>query len=111
MQDSGLYIAGLEYVKKKLSKYSNVRFYKGIFPQIAFPVEKTEFSFVHLDVEIYSSTKDCIEFFYPRMVTGGIIISHGYHAEGVRKAFDDFLENKSEKIIELPMSQCIIVKN
>jgi len=106
-----LYIADLEHVKKKLSKYSNVRFYKGLFPEVAFlPVKETKFSFVHLDVDIYSSTKACIEFFYPKMVKGGIIISHDYHAGGVRKAFDDFLKNKSEKIIELPMSQCMVIK-
>jgi hypothetical protein len=105
-----LYNGDLEYVKKKLSKYSNVRLYKGLFPATALPVEKTKFSFVHLDIDIYSSTKACIEFFYPRMVKGGIIISHDYHADGVRKAFDDFFKDKSEKIAELPMSQCMLIK-
>jgi hypothetical protein len=105
-----LYSADFEHVKKKLSKYSNVRFYKGLFPKTALPIEKTKFSFVHLDVDIYSSTQVCVEFFYPRMVKGGIIISHDYHAEGVRKAFVEFFKNKSEKIIELPMSQCMVIK-
>ena len=40
----------------------------------------------------------------------GILISHDYHAQGVRRAFDEFFKSKPEKIIELPVSQCMIIK-
>ena len=49
------------------------------------------FSFVHLDVDLYQSTKDGLAWFYPRLNRGGILISHDYsNADGVRKAFDEF---------------------
>ena len=45
------------------------------------------------------------------MQKGGIILSHDYsHLEGVRKAFDEFFKNKPEKILELPMTQCMVIK-
>ncbi len=43
------------------------RFYPGLFPETAGPVADQRFSFVHLDVDLYESTKAGLEFFYPRM--------------------------------------------
>jgi len=105
-----MFESNYQKVKEKLSKYQNVFIYKGLFPETGRSIRDKKFSFVHLDVDIYQSTRDCLEFFYNKMSKNGIIISHDYHAQGVKKAFDDFLKNKPEKIIELPMSQCMIIK-
>ena len=105
------YTCTLDNVKKRLSSYPNVSFYKGLFPSTGVAVKDSQFSFVHLDVDLYDSTKDSLAFFYPRMTKGGIIISHDYfYSKGVRKAFDEFFENKTEPIIKLVDSQCMIVK-
>ena len=41
--------------------------------------------------------RSCLEFFYSRMSPGGIILSHDYMtAPGVKKAFDDFFEDRAE---------------
>ncbi len=107
----GRYLGTINEVKETLSKYKDLNFYKGIFPTTSKPVEDKKFSFVHLDLDLYKSTLDSIEFFYPRMSKGGIIISHDYiTAQGVRKAFDDFFKDKPEPIIEMSGSQCLIVK-
>lgn len=91
---------------------TNVLVSKGIFPQETGHLVKDErFSFVHLDVDIYNTTKDCLEFFYPRMSKGGVILSHDYTtAPGVRKAFDDFFKDKPEIILEPSRSQALVVK-
>ena len=97
-------------VKEKLKRYKNVYIYKGLFPKMGSTVATKNFAFVHLDVDIYHSTIDCLEFFYDKMSKNGIIISHDYHAQGVKKAFDEFFKDKPEKVIQLPMSQCMITK-
>lgn len=108
---SGMYSASLESVQEYLKDFSFVFYYKGLFPATATPVEARRFSFVHLDVDLYQSTKDCIEFFYPRMSRGGVILSHDYiNASGVRRAFDDFFQDKPEPLIELGGSQVCITK-
>src|SRR5690606_12688497 len=66
------YACSLESVQTYLKDYSNVHFYQGMFPQTAGPVEGAKFSFVHLDVDLYESTKNSLEFFYSRMTSGGI---------------------------------------
>lgn len=107
----GQFASSLGRVKEFLKGYKQVYFYKGVFPGTAKGVRDKSFSFVHLDVDIYSSTLDCLQFFYPRMSSGGIIISHDYHkASGVRKAFDEFFKNKREPIIELLGDQCLVEK-
>lgn len=106
----GEYSSSLENVKKYLSNYSNVFFHKGMFPATAKAVTDKKFSLVHMDVDLFQSTFDALEFFYPRMVRGGVIISHDYpDQEGVKKAIDQFYKNKPETIIKMIGSQCIIV--
>lgn len=107
----GQFNALVDDVKNYLKKYSNVYIYKGLFNKTAGQIKDKSFSFVHLDVDLYDSTLNCLEFFYFRMNKGGIILSHDYiSAAGVRKAFDEFFKDKPEPIIELSGSQCLIVK-
>jgi hypothetical protein len=107
----GKFAASYDSVKDYLKGNSNVFFYKGLFPETSEPVKDKKFSMVNLDVDTYESTKRCLEFFYSRMTPGGILLSHDYvTAPGVKKAFDDFFEGKSEPILETAGSQCIVVK-
>ena len=50
-----------------LKDFSNVKFYPGFFPATSEPVTNKLFSFVHIDVDIYQSVKDCCEFFFARL--------------------------------------------
>lgn len=101
-----------EVIKKFFTNIPNVYFHKGLFPSdTGVDVENERFSFINLDVDIYESTKDCLEFFYPRLNKGGIILSHDYRGSlGVKDAFDEFFANKPEPIIALSTSQCLVVK-
>jgi O-methyltransferase len=107
----GQFAASYEGVKQYLSDQQQVHLYPGIFPETAGPVAERRFSFVHLDVDTHVSTRDCLEFFVPRMNAGAIVLSHNYSdCAGVKKAFDDYFAKRSEPIIELPFSQCLVVK-
>lgn len=107
----GKFAASFDDVKNYLKCDKNIHFYKGIFPDTSDPVKDTKFSMVNLDVDCYESTKLSLEFFYPRMSPGGIILSHDYMtAPGVKKAFDDFFDGKIEPVLETAGSQCLVVK-
>jgi len=61
------------------------------------------FCFVHLDCVIYESYRTCLEFFYPRLVKGGVILLDEYNDPpwpGCTLAVDEFLADKPEKLIE-----------
>ena len=105
------YACSLESVQAYLQEYPDVHYYQGRFPDTAGPISDCTFSFVHLDVDLYESTLACLKFFYPRLNPGSILLSHDYSLlAGVRAAFDEFLADKPESLIELPTSQCIVVK-
>lgn len=105
------FACSLDSVQAYLASYPNVNYHAGRFPDTAEPLNGVRLSFAHFDVDLYESTLACLEFFYPRMVPGGIMLSHDYSMlAGVKKAFDEFLADKPEQAIELPTTQCMIVK-
>jgi O-methyltransferase len=107
----GEYACSLERVKAFLTDCPAVEYYKGRFPGTASSLGNRAFSFVHLDVDLYESTREALEFFYPRLQQGGIIVSHDYvEFPGVRHAFDEFFAGKAEPVIELTGNQCMVVK-
>ena len=104
----------IEEVKAYLSKYNNLFFYKGLFPNTADPIKNRKFSLVHLDTDIYQGTLESLKFFWPRMVKEGRIICHDYNNEdcpGVKKAFKEFFKGSLEKIIDIADTQAMVIKN
>lgn len=107
----GQYGANVADVRKYLSLYKNISIHKGFFPKTAEPIKDKKFSFVHLDVDTYESTKAAVEFFYSRMEKGGVILSHDYiNSPGVRQAVDEYMTGKPEAVFESSWRQCMIVK-
>lgn len=113
VQKGWLHDTSVESVKKYLANYDNVHFLKGVFPETNTSVLNKKFSFVHLDVNLYQTTLDALEFFWPRMISSGRIVSHDYNTNsmpGIKKAFSEFFKNEPEKIIEIADSQVMVVK-
>jgi hypothetical protein len=85
----------LETVNEYLQGY-NVHFWPGIFPDSARLLpDDTEFVLIHVDVDIYESTKAVCEFFWPRLVAGGIMVFDDYNSPtcpGANKAVDEFFD-------------------
>lgn len=86
----------LEHVQNLFKDMSNVSIHVGVFPkENSEVVEDVKFCYVHLDCDVYYSVKEGLNFFYPRMVKGGIIILDDYgdhYCTGVRIAAKEFLE-------------------
>jgi len=96
-------------VQKKLTRFrlANVLLVKGFFNQslpdfaASHDQPQVKFSMVHLDVNLYASYEECLKFFYPRLVQGGIILLDEYNDPpwpGCNKAVDEFLVGLPEKL-------------
>jgi len=89
-------------VMETLKPSENYSIHQGVFPRQG--TEHTagrKFCLVHLDVDIFDSVMECLEYFYPRMVPGGMIVIDDYNAPmcvGARLAVDKFLIDKPERI-------------
>ena len=107
----GGFASSFDQVQKYLKPFPEVRFHKGMFPETAQHLGDLRFSFVHLDVDLYESTRSGLQWFYPRMSSGAVLVSHDYTiAAGVRKAIDEFMLDKPGCLIELSGSQVAFVK-
>jgi hypothetical protein len=65
-------------------------------------------------VDLYEPTRDCLDFFYPRMVDGGLFLFDDYgfaSCLGARKAIDEFFEKRPESVYELTSGQAFVVRN
>jgi O-methyltransferase len=104
----------LDRVKKNLDKFDFVHYHPGWIPEKFEEVSDRNFSFVHIDVDLYQPTRHSLEFFYPRMVSGGIILCDDYgftSCPGAKEAFDSFIKDKPEqRVIHLTSGQGFIVK-
>jgi hypothetical protein len=101
-----------QIARENLPESKRILYYKGWIPDKFEMVADITFSFVHLDVDLYQPTHDSLAFFYPRMVTGGIIVCDDYGFDscpGAKKALDDFFRDK-EEIINVPTGQAFVIK-
>ena len=83
-----------------------VVYVKGTFPGTAAQVPaETRFCFVNIDCDLGEPVRAGLEFFYPRMNTGGLIAVHDYGNDswpGVAQAVDSFLADKPEGLVIVP---------
>lgn len=81
-----------------------VQLHRGYFRDTLHKSAHLRFSFVHLDCDIYDSYRECLEFFYPRLTPGGIILLDEYNDPpwpGCNMAVDEFLADKVERPVEI----------
>ncbi|KYK30457.1 MAG: methyltransferase [Thermoplasmatales archaeon SG8-52-3] len=71
-----------DLINKKL-KLKNVEILKGIFPDETKQfVKDDKFRFCHIDVDVYNSARDIVDWIWKRMSKGGIIVYDDYGFEG-----------------------------
>ena len=93
-------------VRRAIGVAANVHIHAGYFPSTAAGLEDRRFAFVLLDLDVYAPTLAGLEFFYPRLASGGYCFVHDYNSpesnSACRRAFREFLAGKPERVIELP---------
>ena len=99
---------------KQLLENKDIHIYEGIFPStITDTLRSKKFSFVHSDADIYLATLAACDFFYPRLVSGGIMVfdDYGYiGTPGARDAVDEFFADKIEMPIVFMPDQAVVIK-
>jgi O-methyltransferase len=105
---------GEDLVRRNLAAFDAFTLYKGWIPKRFADVQEKSFSFVHIDVDIYEPTRACLEFFYERTSEGGVIVCDDYGfttCPGATRAVQEFLNDKSEKMLALTGGGGFLVKN
>lgn len=111
---SNNFICSLEKVTSQFQAYENITLIKGWIPQVFPHVPEKGWSFVHIDVDLYEPTLACLEYFYDRLLPGGIMICDDYLTPwfpGAMKAWDGFCAQRGISFAILDSGQSLIVKD
>ncbi|KKQ33954.1 MAG: hypothetical protein US50_C0067G0002 [Candidatus Nomurabacteria bacterium GW2011_GWB1_37_5] len=99
---------------KETFKNFNVKIIKGTVPETLEQVESQKICYLSLDMNCVKPEQDALNFFWDRMVSGGIIIldDYGYanSTNDQKRAHDDFAKSKGVMVLTLPTCQGIILK-
>lgn len=100
-------------VAERLSPYPFVRLHVGVIPDTFAGLALDRVAWAHVDVDLYRSVRDCIDFLYPRLVPGGMLVFDDYgfpSCSGARRAVDEAFVERPEAPLCLPTGQCLVVK-
>ena len=107
--------ASLTNVQDFVGESRLVKLIPGYFPDTTKNIDpNNRYALVHLDADLYNPQIAGLEYFYPRMTHGGVIIIHDCNNEyfGSKKALDEFFHDKSETPIIIPdkSGSAVVVK-
>lgn len=92
----------------------NVSILTGIFPDnTGSVVEDKKFRFCHIDVDIYQSAKDIVDWIWDKMVPGGIFVYDDYGfmgCDGITKYVDEQMKLKDRLVIYNLNGHAIVIK-
>ncbi|MBF0540354.1 MAG: class I SAM-dependent methyltransferase [Nitrospirae bacterium] len=103
MESTGRMKADISYVKRllfEIIKYPKdyVTFHIGWFQDTVNKAQNEKIALLRLDGDLYESTKICLEGFWDKVVSKGIIIIDDYGSfEGCKKAVDEFIHKLDYK--------------
>jgi len=103
----------IELTKKNLKEFQeNLVFHQGHIPKtFSIPPKSPEkIIYLHIDLNSAIPTKAVLEFFFPKLIEGGIILFDDYGWDGyedTKQIIDEFFSQKSGMVLKLPTGQAI----
>lgn len=92
-----------------------LKVHPGYFPQSTDGINVKSFSLVNIDADLHNPVKAGLEYFYPLLAPGGVILVHDYNHKwaGLAKAVDEFATTIPEALVLVPDvdSTVMIIKN
>lgn len=102
-----------ESVGRLLAPYPYAHIHAGFIPNTFAGLKINRIAWAHVDVDIYQSVRDCIDYIYPRLVPGGYLIFDDYgfpSCVSARRAVDEAFASLPEVPLCLPTGQCLVMK-
>jgi O-methyltransferase len=101
----------LESVRAYVGAEELCVYHQGLIPETFAGLETANIAFAHIDVDIYQSVMDCMNFIFPRLEPGGFMVFDDYGVPtcpGARKAVDEFFAGKKVVPLVLPTYQAVV---
>jgi O-methyltransferase len=95
-------------------KLAHIHILKGVFPEETGHLCTGPLRFVHVDVDVYQSGKDVLNWAWPRLISGGIIVFDDYGFEscsGITKLVEEQRVNTDRTVIHNLNGHGIVIKH
>ena len=105
----------VEDVLQHKSQYPNYKILKGIFPDETahlIPADES-FGICHIDVDVYDSAKDVLEWVWNKLVTGGVVVfdDYGFHScTGVTRLVEEYRNYPDRMVIHNLNGHALMIK-
>jgi len=111
--DTSLHI--VEDVLKNKAGYPYYKILKGIFPEDSAGkiLANETFGLCHIDVDVYISAKDILEWVWGKLIPGGVVVfdDYGFHScTGVTKLVEEYRFNNDRQIIHNLNGHALMIK-
>lgn len=103
----------INITKKNLDTFQqDLVFNKGLIPNIfKSATNPPEVSWLHIDLNSTEATEASLDFFYQKLISGGIVLFDDYGGfEDTRKIIDNFFDGKNGHFINFPTGQGVFIK-
>ena len=100
-------------VKQTFSDVPNVIMIQGLVPDTLESVQWGKVCFLHVDMNCVYPEEAALEYFWDKIVPGGVIISDDYGHPGYeaqKEAFENFAKSKNSMVFSLPTGTGVIFK-
>jgi O-methyltransferase len=112
-QAVGTYAADQEHVQAVMADFPRITYHKGWIPESLRGLPELRYAFVHVDVDIHEPTRGAIEYFYPRLCPGGMIVCDDYGSlywPGAKRAIDEYCAQHRLPLLTVSTGQAILWK-
>lgn len=102
-----------DIARQNFSPWPNTQLVRGLVPDTLSNVDIQQVAYLSIDMNIAKPERDALEFFWPKLVSGGVIVldDYGWKNYAEQKAtIDEFANAHGIQICTLPTGQGIIVK-
>jgi len=107
------YEESYEQVRQTFSAYPNVTIVRGMIPYTLTEVKSDKVAYLSLDMNAAAPEIAAAEYFWPKMVSGAVIVLDDYGWAGndvQRREFDAFAARNGARVLPMPTGQGLIFK-
>jgi hypothetical protein len=111
--EAGAYVTDLERVRANFAAWPSAVVVQGVVPEVLAGLPVSEVAFLHIDMNCAYPERAALEFFWPRLSPGAIVLLddyayYGHEEQGIRMR--ETCRNFGVEILALPTGQGLILR-
>lgn len=112
-ENAGDYFESYDLVRNTFAEYPNVVLIAGRVPDTLPLVPSEKIAYLCIDLNAAVPERAALEYFWDKVVPGGVILLDDYAYKGhdvQRRSFDEFALSRNVRILSLPTGQGLLIK-